>query len=71
MKLKELKALSEKEMGEKKVELQKELLKLRGQIAVGTIPKSPGQVKNLRKTIAKIIHLNSIGKTQGANSKKA
>ena len=54
MKAKELKALSNKEMDEKLLEMKKELLKIRGQIAVGTLPKSPGQVKALRRNIARI-----------------
>ncbi len=54
MKAKELKGLSSKEMDEKLLEMKKELLKIRGQIAVGTIPKNPGQSKALRKGIARI-----------------
>lgn len=55
MRIKELRALGAKEIDEKLLELKKELLKMRGQIAVGTIPKNPGQVKNLKKGIAQIM----------------
>ncbi len=54
MKTKELKGLGNKELEEKLLEMKKELLKIRGQIAVGTIPKSPGQVKALKRGISRI-----------------
>ncbi|HLD87334.1 MAG TPA: 50S ribosomal protein L29 [Candidatus Nanoarchaeia archaeon] len=59
MKAKELRNLSNKEREEKLLEMKKELLKIRGQIAVGTLPKSPGQVKAIRKSIARINFINS------------
>ena len=55
MKAKELRAMGTKELNEKLLELKKELLKMRGQIAVGTVPKNPGQIKNVRKGIAQIM----------------
>ncbi|MBW2966036.1 50S ribosomal protein L29 [Candidatus Woesearchaeota archaeon] len=55
MKVKELKGLSEEEKKKRLEELRKELIKHRAQIATGTIPKSPGQVKQTKKTIAKIL----------------
>ncbi len=36
-------------------ELKKELIKVNAQVAIGTTPKSPGQVKAIKKTIAKIL----------------
>lgn len=54
MKFKQLQALSAPEREKKLVEAKKELLKLNGQVATGTAPKSPGQIKELKKTIAKI-----------------
>lgn len=36
-------------------ELKLELVKERGQIAVGGSPSSPGKVKEIKKTIAKIL----------------
>ncbi|RMF55301.1 50S ribosomal protein L29 [Candidatus Woesearchaeota archaeon] len=54
MKIKELRMMSEKELDEKFVELKKELIKINAQIATGTNPKSPGQVKTIKKTLAKI-----------------
>jgi large subunit ribosomal protein L29 len=55
MKIKDLKQLPEMEMREKLSELKKELMKHNSQIATGTTPKSPGQVRNTKKTIAKIL----------------
>lgn len=55
MKIKELRALGEKDLAQKLDETRKELLKVNAQIASGTTPKNPGQVKNYKKTIAKIL----------------
>jgi len=54
MKFKELKSMSKTELEGKLGELQMELVKSNAQIATGTIPKNPGQVKQTKKTIAKI-----------------
>ena len=55
MKAKDLIPMSEEELNSKLIELKKELIKLNAQIATGTTPKSPGQVKEVKKTIAKIL----------------
>ncbi len=54
MKAKELQVLSEGELLDKLDEVKKELMKENAQISSGTTPKSPGQIKQLKKTIAKI-----------------
>ena len=54
MKIKELRTLSKEDLSIKLKELQKDLIKHNAQIATGTIPKSPGQVKQAKKTIARI-----------------
>ena len=54
MKFKELQKLSDVELQKKMKETKIELIKLNGQVATGTTPKSPGQIKNLKRTIAKI-----------------
>lgn len=54
MKFKEIVALSPAEREKKLKESNIELLKLRAQVAQGTVLKSPGQVKQLRKLIAQI-----------------
>ena len=55
MRAKELNAMAEKGLKEKLNELRMELIKLNAQVAVGTNPKSPGQVKQIKKNIAKIL----------------
>lgn len=57
MKFKELKALSKDELEKKRTELRKELMKENTQISTGTSPKSPGKLRNMKKTIAKITML--------------
>jgi large subunit ribosomal protein L29 len=54
MKQKELKSLSKDQLKKKKEELEFELIKLNSQVASGTTPKNPGQIKNIKKSIARI-----------------
>ena len=53
-KAKELKSLSKEDLAKKLEEVQMELVKANAQIATGTAPKSPGQVRVYKKTIARI-----------------
>ena len=63
MKSRDLKSMQKGELLGKLNELKKELIKHNAQIATGTTPKSPGQVKETKKTIAKILTiLNQGGK---------
>ena len=55
MKIKEIKTMSKEDLNSKLEELKKELMKTNAQIATGTTPKSPGKVKEIKKTIAKIL----------------
>ncbi len=57
MKYKELKSMSKGEIESKLNELRMDLIKANAQIATGTIPKNPGQVKQTKKAIAKIKYL--------------
>ncbi|MBI2654676.1 50S ribosomal protein L29 [Candidatus Woesearchaeota archaeon] len=66
MKAKELKVMSNLDLENKTIELKKELMKINSQIAIGTIPKSPGKVKQIKQTIAKIFTI----KRQKGGSKK-
>ncbi len=54
MKFKELQSMSENELQDKMKELKMDLIKANAQVATGTIPKNPGQVKQAKKAIAKI-----------------
>ncbi len=55
MKTKDLRSMPRPELDSKLIELRKELVKHNAQIATGTTPKSPGQVREIKKTIAKIL----------------
>ena len=54
MKYKEIKALNKEDLQKKHLEVQVELMKLNAQVATGANPKSPGQIRVLKKTIARI-----------------
>ncbi len=69
MKAKELKAMNEIDLENKSIELKKELMKVNSQIAIGTLPKSPGKVKEMKRTIAKILTIRRI-KQQGGIKKE-
>ena len=55
MKYKELEAMTDKDLDKKLEEIKLELMKLNAQVATGTTPKSPGQIRQLKKTIARIM----------------
>ena len=67
MKLKnnELVKLGEKELDGKYKELRKELIKINAQIASGTVPENPGNVKNVKKNIARILTVINMKKKEG------
>lgn len=67
MKAKELRVMSDFDLANKITELNKELMKINSQIAIGTIPKSPSKVKEIKKTIAKIL---TIRKQKGGSKKE-
>ena len=69
MKAKELKLMNELDLENKITELRKELMKINSQIAIGTVPKSPGKVKVMKKTIAKIMTIKNM-KTSVKNRKE-
>jgi large subunit ribosomal protein L29 len=57
MKIKDLRQMPKEELLNKLRELKKEIIKHNAQIATGTTPKSPGQVRQSKKTVAKILTL--------------
>jgi ribosomal protein L29 len=59
MKFKELAQMSKEEQGKKQKELELELIKLNAQVATGTPPKNSGQLKRLKKDIARIMFIKS------------
>jgi len=50
----ELRDMSEQELTNQMNDLQKELVKQRGQIEVGGFAESPGEIDDMRKNIARI-----------------
>lgn len=68
MRAKELRVMSELDLESKIIELKKELMKISSQIAIGTLPKSPGKVKEIKRTIAKILTIKQ--QKQKGGSKK-
>jgi len=70
MKSNELKDMTTSERNVKFTELKKELMKLNAQIAVGTVPKSPGMVKQIKKNIARIMTFNNQPNNKNIKSTK-
>ncbi|MFH1133150.1 MAG: 50S ribosomal protein L29 [Nanoarchaeota archaeon] len=54
MKAREIRALSDALQSERIAEMEKELMKLNAQVATGTNPKSPGLIRKIKKTIARM-----------------
>ncbi len=59
MKFKELKSLSATDREKKLIEAKQELIKLNGQVITGTTLKSPGQIKQLKRTVARLLTLKN------------
>lgn len=55
MKAKELKLMPNEDLKIKIAELKKELIKFNAQVSTGTVPKNAGQIREAKKTIAKIM----------------
>lgn len=55
MKIKEIRAMDKGSLDKALDDIRNELIKINAQIAIGTTPKSPGRVKQLKKTVAKIL----------------
>lgn len=61
---KEIVKFTEKELAEKELELKKELMKMKSQIATGTPPENPGRVREIKRTLARINTLRKKEVTQ-------
>ncbi|MBN2368549.1 50S ribosomal protein L29 [Candidatus Woesearchaeota archaeon] len=55
MKSKDIKSKSRQDLESQLYELRKELIKLNTQVATGTTLKSPGQVRQIKKNIARLL----------------
>ena len=59
MKLKEIRNLEKGAIDEKVAEMKKELVKMNAQVAIGTALKNPGQVRQIKKTIARVLTIQN------------
>lgn len=50
----EFKKMEKKQLLDKKVELQKEMIKVNAQLSTKTTPENPGRIREIKKTIARI-----------------
>ena len=57
--VKELVALKDETLESRLGELRKELMKFRSQVASGTVPKNPGRIRAIKRTIARIHTIKS------------
>lgn len=55
MKFKDIASMSDADRKKLVIESKAELIKLNGQVATGTAPKSPGRINQLKKTIAQVL----------------
>jgi large subunit ribosomal protein L29 len=63
----DLKNMSREDLQIKLNDLRKELIKENAQIAIGTVPKSPGHIKQLKKMIARIIQILNMKEVKQRN----
>jgi large subunit ribosomal protein L29 len=65
LRAKEIRKMEAGELARKTEELRKELIKLKAQASMGTAPESPGKIKAIKKTIARVLTI----KHQMSNTK--
>ena len=58
MKAKEIRSTDKNTINEKISELKKELVKINAQVAIGTALKNPGEIKKIKKMLARILTIN-------------
>ncbi|MFP4117633.1 MAG: 50S ribosomal protein L29 [Candidatus Woesearchaeota archaeon] len=54
MKMSEIRSKKPDALDKEELKLKKELMSLQAQVAMGTTPKSPGQVRSIKKALARI-----------------
>ena len=59
IKTEQLRKMNDDELNNKLLELKKNLIKVNAQIAAGTVPENPGNVRNLKKTVARILTIKT------------
>ncbi|MBW6451821.1 MAG: 50S ribosomal protein L29 [DPANN group archaeon] len=63
---KEIRSMSDKDLDAKIKEFELELFKEKGKIDVGGVADNPGRIKELKRTIARILTINNEKQTNGA-----
>jgi|TARA_B100001971_G_C17750933_1_gene315416 large subunit ribosomal protein L29 len=71
MKIKEIRSMDKTTLNEKALELKKELVKVNAQVAIGTALKNPGQVREIKKTLARIITIGNEKKLEKQQKKES
>ncbi len=61
----QLKNLGEKELSARLDELKREMMRLQSQVATRTIPEKPGRIKQIRKTLARILTIKKTKEVTG------
>ena len=63
-KKKDLKSMGTEELQKQLAELRMELIKSNSQVASGSAPKNPGQIKQMKKTVARILTIINLKKIE-------
>ena len=58
-------------LNEKALELKKELVKVNAQVAIGTALKNPGQVREIKKMLARILTIGNEKKLENQHKKES
>ena len=53
--VKEMRKMKDEDLDKKLIDLKKELMRVNAQISQGTAPEKPGRIKEIKKTIARIL----------------
>ena len=69
MKLKDIRNLEMNSFDEKISEMKKDLVKINAQVAIGTALKNPGQARQIKKTIARMLTIQNEPKKMEDNKK--
>ncbi len=71
IKNKDIRKMSTVELNNKLLELKKDLIKINAQIAAGTVPENPGNVTNVKKTVARIMTIMTEKNKEGTKKTHA
>ena len=61
----DIRALSDEALRSKVAEFRKELMKLNAQVAIGTVPKSPGTIRKVKRSIARVLTILNERRVKG------